>query len=94
MFKLAIKSTVKRLYPNYANVEWTVNKEAIAYDRSVKIDILNSLSNAEIVILTRFFKTNPKIMNLLRLQIKDGVIIPVMTEYPDEIMGTINKPVA
>ena len=82
------------MYPNYANVEWTVNKEAIEYDRFVKLDILKSLSDAEIGVLINFFKSNPKIMELLRLQIKDNEIVPVMTEYPDETMGTINKPVA
>ena len=31
LFKLAIKCTAKRLYPNYANVDWSVNK---GYDRN------------------------------------------------------------
>lgn len=31
LFKLAIKSTAKRLYPNYANVDWSVNA---GYDRN------------------------------------------------------------
>ena len=31
MFKLALKSTAQRLYPNYANVDWSVNK---GYDRN------------------------------------------------------------
>ena len=26
LFRLALKSTAKRLYPNYANVDWSVNK--------------------------------------------------------------------
>lgn len=26
LYKLALKSTSKRLYPNYANVDWSVNK--------------------------------------------------------------------
>lgn len=26
LFQLALKSTAKRLYPNYANVDWTGNK--------------------------------------------------------------------
>ena len=30
LFKLALKSTAKRLYPNYANVDWSVNE---GYDR-------------------------------------------------------------
>ena len=25
LFRLALKSTAKRLYPNYANVDWTTN---------------------------------------------------------------------
>ena len=31
LFKLALKSTSQRLYPNYANVDWSVNK---GYDRN------------------------------------------------------------
>ena len=31
LFKLAFKSTAKRLYPNYANVDWSVNE---GYDRN------------------------------------------------------------
>lgn len=31
LFKLALKSTAQRLYPNYANVDWTGNK---GYDRN------------------------------------------------------------
>ena len=31
MFQLALQSTAKRLYPNYANVDWSVNN---GYDRS------------------------------------------------------------
>lgn len=31
LYKLAIKSTVKRLYPNYCNVDWSVNK---GFDRN------------------------------------------------------------
>lgn len=89
LFKLAIKSTSKRFYPNYANNNWSVNNAAIKYDRDLKSRVLKSLSNAEIIILARFFKTNPEIMELLRLQIKDGEIIPVMTVYPDEETSTM-----
>lgn len=31
LFKLALKSTAKRLYPNYCNVDWSVNE---GYDRN------------------------------------------------------------
>ena len=31
LFKLALKSTAQRLYPNYANVDWSVN---VGYDRN------------------------------------------------------------
>ena len=31
LFKLALKSTAQRLYPNYCNVDWSVNA---GYDRN------------------------------------------------------------
>ena len=31
LYRLALKSTAKRLYPNYCNVDWSVNK---GYDRN------------------------------------------------------------
>lgn len=31
LFKLALKSTAQRLYPNYCNVDWSVNE---GYDRN------------------------------------------------------------
>lgn len=31
LFKLALKSTAQRLYPNYVNVDWSVNE---GYDRN------------------------------------------------------------
>ena len=31
LFKLALRSTAQRLYPNYVNVDWSVNK---GYDRN------------------------------------------------------------
>ena len=31
LFKLALKSTAQRLYPNYANVDWSVNE---GYDKT------------------------------------------------------------
>lgn len=90
LFKLAIKSTVKRLYPNYANVEWSVNKAAIKYDRDVKTKYLNSLSDTDKLILKDFLARHTNIKDMLRLSISDeGAIVPVMESYPDEIMGTM-----
>lgn len=31
MYRLALTSTAKRLYPNYANIDWSVNK---GYDKN------------------------------------------------------------
>ena len=31
LFRLALRSTAQRLYPNYANVDWSVNE---GYDRN------------------------------------------------------------
>ena len=54
--KLAIKSTVRRLYPNYANCDWSVNDSAIDYDRvtvyqieqqMAKVQFSNSIKRAK-----------------------------------------------
>lgn len=39
LFKLALKSTAKRIYPNYVNCDWTVHKGWIAKDRMMRQEL-------------------------------------------------------
>lgn len=43
LFQLALKSTAKRLYPNYANVDWSVNKGYDKNDPRTYVSTINNL---------------------------------------------------
>lgn len=108
--KLAIKCTARRLYPNYANCDWEVNKSAIAYDREVKSQVLNTLRTDDPVgylNLCQFLDEHKDIADFLRIKVlavnccfanaEDVSLVsinPIMETYPDEETATINKPVA
>ena len=47
LFLLALKSTAKRLYPNYCNDEWSVQKGAVKSDREMRKSVIDSLTNEE-----------------------------------------------
>ena len=59
LFKLALKSTAKRLYPNYSNNMWSTNLEWVKYDRKCKIEVLSKLE-----------KEIPNFYNKLKVLIK------------------------
>lgn len=39
LFRLALKSTAKRIYPNYVNCDWSVHKDWIARDRVMRQEL-------------------------------------------------------
>lgn len=43
LYRLALKSTSRRLYPNYANNNWSTQKSWVEYDRKCKKEILLKL---------------------------------------------------
>lgn len=45
MFKLAIRSSSKRMYPNYVNCDWSVQKAAFEKSQNLKKDVLDMLYN-------------------------------------------------
>ena len=49
LFQLALKSTAKRLYPNYCNCDWTNQKNAVLDDRNMKKEVLESLKDSYIL---------------------------------------------
>lgn len=68
LFKLALKSTAQRIYPNYANVDWSGNagEDAVAEDKN---QILNSLTKEQKEKLIENCKKNPMILEKLGLQL-------------------------
>ena len=68
LYQLALKSTAKRLYPNYANVDWSGNAgEDKVFD--IKNQFLDSLSNEEKTKLMSAIENDPKIADALGIKI-------------------------
>lgn len=68
MFQLALKSTSMRLYPNYANCDWSGNsgEEKVMEDKN---KFLNSLPSEEKTKLYKAIKENPEIADKLGIEI-------------------------
>ena len=89
LFRLALKCTAKRLYPNYANCDWSVQVAAIDADRQVKANILRSLSDEQLNQLVKFLTDHPDQLPLLGLKFEDGQIQLDFSVSPLEEMGTM-----
>jgi len=71
LFKLALKSTSLRLYPNYCSCEWSVDKAAFDADRAAKQKVIDSLSDSEREILSQRIEENPALKEFLMLEVVD-----------------------
>ena len=47
LFKKAVSSTVRRFYPNYFNLEWSVQTKGIALDRKIKQNVIDKISSLD-----------------------------------------------
>lgn len=90
LFQLALKSTAKRLYPNYCNCDWTNQKNAVLDDRNIKKEILESLSKEDRDKLFDKLKQNKNLANMLDI-IVDGndMKINYDSERPTEMSSTM-----
>ena len=66
---LALKSTSKRLYPNYANCEWSNQQSWFEKDRDDKQKYIDSLNETEKEKLISFLESNPEYQKMLDLEI-------------------------
>ena len=71
LYRLALKSTAKRLYPNYANCDVIMQKNWIEYDREQKEKVISSLSDGEVKILIDRLEKNPQLKSILMLEVID-----------------------
>lgn len=69
LFKLALRSTAQRLYPNYANADVSMQKDWVEYDRKQKQNIINNLSNEEYEKLIKRLEELPELKDILMLDI-------------------------
>ena len=92
LFKLALRSTAQRLYPNYANCDWSRDLNGIENDIKHKIKCLNDLSENQMKILTDWVKKNRDKAALYKMDIEDGrVVIEPTLVNPNEIVSTMGK---
>lgn len=70
LFKLALKSTAKRLYPNYVNVDWSVDGTSEKTEKA-KQEILDSLTEEERQAIIEAIEKDPTIAERLGVELKD-----------------------
>ena len=69
LYRLALKSTAQRIYPNYANCDWSNNRSWLLEDRKGKQEYIDSLPENEYNKLIEELEKNPKLMEKLGLEI-------------------------
>lgn len=87
--RLALKSTSKRLYPNYANEDWSQQVSYIKSDRDLKNKVILSLDCDKYEKLKNIIKSNKEVAENLFLKVVDDKIVVNQEESPIEIFSTM-----
>lgn len=69
LFRLALKSTSLRLYPNYGACNWSVDEAALKQDREAKQKVLDELSDVDRRSLFSRLEESPWLMNPLMIEV-------------------------
>ena len=88
-YQKALNSTVRRLYPNYANSNWSVQKEGIKKDRTLKKEVIRSLSSEQYEGLVKLFKKNPKIGEKINIEVVNNELTVTEKVQPTEDFSTM-----
>lgn len=67
----ALESMSKRLYPNFANCDWSNQKAWLKYDRDLKEKMLKNLSDEDYKILEQAVKDNPEMAKKIGLKYEE-----------------------
>lgn len=70
LFQLALKSTAKRLYPNYVNVNWSNDGTSEATEKE-KQEIIDSLTDKQREAIIEAIKNDPTIAERLGLKLEE-----------------------
>lgn len=95
LFRLALQSTAKRIYPNYCNVQWSTNLNGNKVDRVVKNEALEMLNPGQKARLSIWLKQHPDYQDYLSLDV-DDITDEISTKPAEqftryEVMGTMGK---
>ena len=92
LFKKALISTSKRIYPNYANCDWSNQKAWKKADIDVKEKVIGELNEFEKNTLIDRLNNNKALAEKLSiLSFDNGNIIIDVEEKPYEYFGTMGK---
>jgi anaerobic ribonucleoside-triphosphate reductase len=92
LFKKALISTSKRIYPNYANCDWSNQKAWKKADIDVKERVIGELNEVERQMLIDRLNNNKALAEKLSiLSFDNGEIIIDTEEKPYEYFGTMGK---
>ena len=86
LFKLALQCTSERLYPNYGNCDWSIQKKWVAEDREIKNRVINELSKEDKKKLIDRVKNNKDLQYVLAL---DENAVPLKEEQRYEVFSTM-----
>lgn len=71
LFRLALKSTSLRLYPNYMCCNWSIDLKGNELDKKVKQEYLDSLTTEEMARLVKWCENNYELSQELGLEVVD-----------------------
>ena len=71
LYRLALKSTSKRLYPNYCNCDVSMQKDANLLDVQIRQSVLDELSSEDRLKLINAIKENPELKTALGIEVED-----------------------
>lgn len=67
--RLAIESLTKRIYPNFANVDWSAQQYWKKYDIDIRTKVISSLTDEQYKILIDRIEKNPELGKQLHIKI-------------------------
>ena len=71
LFRLALESTSKRLYPNYMLCNWSVDMAGNELDKKHKQEYIDSLTQDQMNKLVEWCEQNPEISTMLGLKVTE-----------------------
>lgn len=71
LYRLALESTAKRIYPNYVSCQWSVDAAGVEYDNKIKQQYLDSLTVSQMQQLVQWCEQNPEMADKFGLSVVD-----------------------
>ena len=92
LFKLAVKSTSQRLYPNYANCDWSNQINWEKADMVGRQKVIDELASEKYELLKTKLQENENEQDFFGLSIKDGKIVAEIIQKPETLFSTMRLP--